>query len=356
MSLSTLIFFIIGIGLLPLGADLLVRGASRIATRFGISPLVVGLTVVAFGTSAPELAVSVQSAFAGSTSLALGNVVGSNILNVLLILGLSAVVAPLVVHRQLVRIDVPLVIVASLATWALASDGHIGRLDGILLFASAVAYVGFSIHLSRRNGGGNNAETAPETEGPPGLGENLALLAGGLVLLVFGARWLVAGAVEIAHLLGLSDLVIGLTVVAVGTSLPELATSVVAGMRGERDIAVGNVVGSNLFNLLVVLGLTSIVAPHGVEVSPAAFSFDIPVMTAVAVACLPIFARGHLIGRWEGWLFLGYYIAYTTFLVLDATGHHALPLFRSAMLHFVLPLTAVTLVVLSWRILRRPRE
>jgi cation:H+ antiporter len=176
----------------------------------------------------------------------------------------------------------------------------------------------------------------------------------GLGLLVIGARWLVDGAVALAKALGVSELVIGLTIVAAGTSLPEVATSILAALRGERDIAVGNVVGSNIYNILAILGLSAIVTPGGITVAPAAVSFDIPVMIAVTLACLPIFVTGHLIARWEGFLFVGYYVAYALYLVLASLEHDALPLFSATMMAYVLPLTAVTLLVLYVRAARRP--
>jgi len=356
MDMVTLGLFVVGLVLLVGGAEWLVRGASRLAAAVGISPLVIGLTVVAFGTSAPELAVSVQSALGGQPDLALGNVVGSNIFNVLFILGIAAVITPLVVSQQLIRLDVPLLIAVSLLMYLLALDGRIGRLDGLVLFAGIVAYTVFSIVKSRRE----NIQVEAEYVREFGAGEpatatkhtilwNLALIVAGLVLLVLGARWLVDGAVALARFFGLSELIIGLTIVAGGTSLPEVAASSVASLRGERDIAVGNVVGSSLFNILAVLGLASLVSPVGIQVSPAALGFDIPVMIAVAVACLPIFFTGHLIARWEGALFLGYYLAYTSYLILQAAEHEALPAFSGVMLGFVLPLTAITLAVLFWR-------
>ena len=350
----TLGLFVLGLVLLVAGAEWLVRGASRLAASCGVSPLVVGLTVVAFGTSAPELAVSVSSALAGNPDIAVGNVVGSNILNVLFILGLAALITPLVVAQQLVRLDVPLLIGVSLLMYGLALDGRVGRLDGLLLFAGVVAYTVFSIVKSRRESAEIQAEYAQEfgaaePQTRRGILMDLLLIAAGLALLVLGARWLVDGAVAIARHFGLSELIIGLTIVAVGTSLPEVAATVVASLRGERDIAVGNVIGSNLFNILAVLGLTALLAPAGVPVSSAALRLDIPVMIAVAVACLPVFFTGHLIARWEGALFLGYYLAYASYLILYATEHALLPAFSGAMLGFVLPLTAITLAVLAWR-------
>ena len=358
MSALSIILFFLGIGLLVLGADLLVRGASRIALAAGISPLVVGLTVVAFGTSAPEMAVSVKAAFTGQTDIAYGNVVGSNIFNVLFILGLSALVAPLLVDRQLMRRDVPIMIGASLLLPVLALDGRIGRLDGALLFAGVVAYTAFSVLQSRKESAARRAETAAEMPGGPtgSWWANLLLVLAGLGLLVLGARWLVGGAVAFARSFGVSELVIGLTIVAAGTSLPEVATSVLASYRGHREIAVGNVVGSNIFNILAVLGLTGLVAPTGVPVAAQALAFDTPVMIAVAIACLPIFFTGHVIARWEGALFLFFYTAYASFLVLKAAQSAALPGFQHAMTYFVLPLTVVTLLVLSAKAFRRQKS
>jgi cation:H+ antiporter len=347
----TLVLFVLGLGLLVAGAEALVRGSAGLAGRFGIPPLVVGLTVVAFGTSSPELMVSLAAAVNGQADIALGNVVGSNIFNVLFILGLSALITPLVVARQLVRLDVPVMIGVSAMTLLLAWNGRVSRLEGGLLLVGIVFYTGWLIRLAR-------AGRAEPGEGVVGRGDPLALqlvlVVAGLALLVLGSRWLVGGAVAIAKLLGLSELIIGLTVVAAGTSLPEVASSVIAAIRGQRDIAVGNVVGSNIFNLLCVLGVAAAAAPGGVPVAAPALAFDLPVMIAVAIACLPIFFTGHRIARWEGGLFLAYYLAYTLFLVLDAQDHDAAPLFGSLMLAFALPLTAVTLAVLVVRALRAP--
>jgi cation:H+ antiporter len=357
MDAPTLGFFLLGLVLLIAGAELLVRGASRLAASAGLSPLLIGLTVVAWGTSAPELATSSVAALAGSADLALGNVVGSNLFNVLFILGLAALVSPLPVDRKLVRIDVPLLIAISLASWALCADGSVSRLDGLALLAGLVAYTVFSIRVSRTDPGPLAAAAEPaRPRHAHGLAANVALVALGLAGLVAGSRWLVAGAVEIAQAVGLSELIIGITIVAAGTSLPEVATSVLAAARGERDIAVGNVVGSNLFNLLGVLGAAATLAPSGVAVSDAALRFDLPVMVATSVACLPVFFVGGRIERWEGALFVGYWAAYTAFLILDATDHDAAPAVSGFMLAFVVPLTLVTFAVVTWRALRAGRS
>ncbi len=360
MGLSTLFFFGIGLVLLIFGAEVLVRGASRLAAAAGISPLVIGLTVVAFGTSAPELAVSIRSTLLGQADIALGNVIGSNIANILLILGLSAVVAPLLVASQLVRFDVPLMIGASLLLYALGADGRLGRLDGLLLFSGVVTYVIWLIRQSRRENKAVQAEYAEEYGPPAATGRftlliNPGMMVAGLAMLVLGAQWLVDSAVTMARWWEISELIIGLTVVAVGTSLPEIATSIIAVFRGERDIAVGNAVGSNIFNILSVLGLTSLFAPNGIGVPLAALAFDLPIMIAVAIACLPIFYTGNLVARWEGGLFLAYYAAYVLYIIFEAAEHDALPLFSSTMLLFVLPLTVLGLLFNSWRDRRNRR-
>jgi cation:H+ antiporter len=343
-----LLLLALGFVLLTFGAEALVRGASGIAARLGIPPLVIGLTVVAFGTSAPEFAVSLGAAWTGQADIAMGNVVGSNIFNILFVLGLSALVAPLVIHIQLIRVDVPLMIGASVLILVFGLDGHISRLEGAALFTGLILYIAFQVRQGRRE----RANALAADELPAGTGRwwlDPLLTICGLGILVLGSRFLVDAAVAIAQTFGVSELVIGLTIVAIGTSLPEVATSVVASLRGQRDIAVGNAVGSSVFNLLGVLGLTSLVSPAGVAVADQALQFDLPVMVAVALACLPVFVTGLEIARWEGAMFLAYYIAYTLYLVLTAMHDTSLAAYSAAMLWFVLPLTTVTLILLFTR-------
>lgn len=349
MTLITGVSFIAGLALLTFGAEMLVRGASRIAAWAGISPLVIGLTVVAFGTSAPELAINVQSALSGQPDIAIGNVVGSNIANILLILGISAIVAPLMTRRQVIWQDAPIMIGISIATYLFALDGLISTLEGFIFFSALVTYIWFLIRQSRQESRDVEQEHSHhEQKNLSGWLLNIGLVALGLGLLVLGARWMVDSAVDIARWLGMDELVIGLTVVAVGTSLPELATSVIAAAKGERDIAVGNVVGSNIFNLFFVLGLSSIIVPVGIPVSQAALNFDIPVMIVVALASFPVFFIGGQIYRWEGFVFVGYYAAYTLYLVLSATNHSGLTAFNNVMVWLVFPLTAFMLVFSLW--------
>ncbi|MCA9038781.1 MAG: calcium/sodium antiporter [Planctomycetaceae bacterium] len=326
-------FFLLVAGLIALviGAEALVRGASKLAGALGVSSLVIGLTVVAFGTSAPEMAVSVSSSLSGQGDIALGNVVGSNIFNLLFILGASALVVPLVVDRKLIRVDIPLMVLASLIAWIFSNGGTINRIEGSLLFISLLIYTAQCIWLGRRSSPElqqEYQEAFPTSKADPGndphrhsprlltISIQIIFVSLGLVLLVLGANWLVTGATTIARHWGISELVIGLTIVAAGTSLPEVATSLVAAFKGERDIAVGNVVGSNLFNLLGVLGLSAAVAPGGSSVSPEAIYYDIPVMIFTSLIVAIHFRVTSKIQRWHGLLLVSLYVGYTVFLIL----------------------------------------
>ncbi len=348
--LESLLLFGAGLVVLTLGAETLVRGASRLAVAMGISPLIVGLTVVAFGTSAPEAVVSLQAAGAGRPDIALGNVIGSNIFNVLLILGMSALVAPIIGSDRLVRLDVPVVIGLSSLVTLLGANGQISQLEGVFLVAMLGVYLAVLIGMERRapHPGPPEAARAGRHGARPVVVDGL-LIVGGLALLVVGSRFLIDGAVELARALGLSELVIGLTIVAGGTSMPELATSIIASVRRQQDIAVGNILGSNVFNLLMVLGGAAALVPGGIPIPPAALTFDMPVMIAVAVACLPVFFGSLRISRWEGAVFVLYYIAYVIFLVLDATSHEAAPVFSLIMLAYVVPLTVLTFSIVLVR-------
>jgi cation:H+ antiporter len=356
--IMNILMFLGGLILLVIGANVLVRGASKLALSFGISPLVVGLTIVAFGTSAPEVAVTVGAVLDGKTDIAIGNVVGSNIFNVLFILGISALIAPLVVNIQLIRQEVPIMIGGSLLLLALGLDGRLSFSDGGVLFVLLVSYTVFLVVQSRRETQAAKDEYADEIKPAEAgawddrLPAQLLLIGAGLAALVFGSEYLVQASVNFAKAMGVSDLIIGLTIVAAGTSMPEVATSITAAIKGERDIAVGNVVGSNTFNILGCLGLSGLVSGDlGLTLAPSLLAFDIWVMLAVALACLPVFMTGREIARWEGGVFLGYYVAYVAYLILAAQQHDALQAFSGAMLGFVVPLTVVTLVVVM---IRRP--
>lgn len=353
MSIGTILLLMGGFVFLVVGANYLVRGAAGIAGAIGVSPLVIGLTVVTFGTTSPEMAVSLGAALSGQPDLSLGNVVGSNIFNVLFILGVCSLIAPLNVAPQLVRLEVPLMIGVSTLLLVMSMDGTIGRLDGFLLFSGMIAYTVLSFYKGRQEQLEIAVEVAEVTipRTPLQVALQVGMALGGLGLLVLGARWLVEGSVTIARTFGVSELVIGLTIVAIGTSLPEVATGIMATIKGVRDMAVGNIVGSTIYNILAILGISSMVAP--IRVGPAALAFDIPVMMTVALACLPIFLTSYKISRLEGGLFLACYVAYTGFLLLDAAQHDAVPVFTSVMEGLALPLIVFTLLVLGLRAVRK---
>jgi cation:H+ antiporter len=354
----TIALLVAGVVLLVAGAEGLVRGASRIALSAGISPLVVGLTVVAFGTSSPEMAVSVSAARSGATDIAVGNVVGSNIFNILLIVGLCALVIPLVISWRLVRIEVPIMIGVSVVLWLFVLDGELGRWESAVLFASLIGYTVWAIRASRKESAAAQDMSAPGAgpdKAPTPWYVNVAFVLGGLVLLVVGSNWMVNSAVEIATALGLSELVIGLTIVAAGTSLPELATSVIATIRGERDIAVGNVVGSNIFNILGVLGLSGLVSTNALEASPLARNIDIPIMILVAAFCLPIFFSGrNLMHRYEGFGFVVAYGLYVTYLIWSSSETGAPSWFTNAIWFVLIPIAVVVVLGTAWRDRHQP--
>lgn len=349
-----------GLAILVFGADWLVKGASRLALTFGISPLVVGLTVVAFGTSAPELAVSVSAAYSGASNLAVANVVGSNLFNVLFILGASALIAPLVVHQQLVRMDVPIMIGMSLLLLVLASDGGLNLWDSALLTALIISYTVFLIVESRREKSpevlAEYADEVADASGGATASGSVLLNAGliiiGLAALVFGSDLLVTGAINFAKILGVSDVIIGLTIVAAGTSLPELATSIVAAIKGERDIAIGNVIGSNIFNISSVLGFSGLVSGGALTVAPAMIAIDIPLMIAVALVCLPFFRAGYTLTRANGAVLLGSYVLYVIYLVLKETQSPVLDSFSTVLISLIVPAIIIGTVVVSVRSLR----
>ena len=356
--MNEILLFLGGIVALVLGAESLVRGASKLALSFGISPLVVGLTVVAFGTSAPETTVSVSAVLTGQTDIAVGNVVGSNIFNVLFILGVAALIVPLRVDAQVIRQEVPMMIAASALLLLFVLDQQVSLFESVFLFVLLIGYTTFLVVQSRRQSAVVQSEYAAEIKPAEQsawdakLPVQIALVLIGLALLIVGSRWLVTAATGFARELGISELVIGLTIVAAGTSLPEVAASVSAALKGERDIAVGNVIGSNLFNILGCVGAAGIASgAAGLSIGAAVVSFDIWVMLAVAFACLPIFVSGREIERWGGGLFLLYYLVYVAYLILSAQQHDQLQAFSSVMLSFVVPITIVTLVV---SMIRRP--
>ena len=313
----SLLWLAIGSAALYYGAEWLVGGGSKTAKKLGISPLIIGLTLVAYGTSAPELVVSVDSALAGQGGISIGNVVGSNICNIALILGLCAVITPLTVNRAMLKSDVPVMALTAVAFCLIYwwQDG-INRIGGAILFAGFMLYNAKVIIGAKKEAALNRSvETAPEEDGDKAekpLYLYLLLAALGLVVLVLGSKAFLKGAIEIAKLTGLSETVIGLTIVAVGTSLPELATSVVAAIKGERDIAIGNVVGSNIFNILLIMGVAPLITPlTGANIQP----MDLIALLATTFLLIPFMITGFRLNRVEGAVLLAMYGAYTAWLI-----------------------------------------
>lgn len=348
MLLVDSLLVIAGLLVLIAGGEALVRGASTIASKAGISSLVIGLVVVSAATSAPELAVTVGAVLGGEPGLAVGNVVGSNIANILLILGFSAVLLPLTIQRQVVRFDMPVMLGMSFALLIFSLDGSISALEGAALLFGLIFHAVASIRIGRKEAADQQLADTPALNAKPTKTWVAALLLVlGVGALAGGAQLLVAGAANIAQSLGISGLVVGLTIVAIGTSLPELATSIIAIRRGERDMAVGNIVGSNIFNIGMVLGLPAIIFGEGIPIPEAAVAVDLPLMIAASLALVPIAFTGFTIARWEGAVFIGLYTAYLTYVVLDSTGHDAANGFSTVMLWFVLPLLVATVIALT---------
>ncbi len=339
--------------LLVIGALLSVRAAVSLATTLRIRPLFIGLTFVALGSSAPQMAVGLQAAFSSSVDIAVGSVVGGTIFNVLVTLGLCALIIPLRVTRQLVRLEIPLMIAASVLVFALSANGVLTKLDGVFLLTGLVIYL---IMLLRQSAQGfayrpSGSPVSPRQTGPLLL--RLGALIGGIAFVVMGSHLLVAASVVIAVDLGLSERVIGLTVIAVSTSLPGLTTSLVAALRGERDIAVGNVIGSTLFNLLGVLGITALIAPEPLSVSPNALEFDLPVMLGVVALCLPLFYSGYRLTRLEGLMLLALYAVYGLHIVSFTTGMPLAERLERLMLVYVLPVLAAVVIFSTFRAWKR---
>lgn len=324
MNLHPGVVFLGGLVVILLGAELVLRGASRLAAMLGVKPILIGLTVVAIGTSTPELAVGIASVAEGRGPLAVGNIAGTNMFNILFILGLSAAIRPLPIHSLSVRLDVPVMIAAAVALLAMAGNGLLSRVEGAILLCAAVAYTVALVRLSRRESAQTKREFAEEYSPQVLLKErtiaagiwNVVLLLAGIALTVLGAELLIAGAVSIAQKFGVSDAVIGLTIVAIGTSAPELATTLVATIKDDRDVAVGNLIGSSITNILVILGLTCAISPRGVDVSRDVLWLDLPLAAAVAIACRPVFRSERMISRKEGLVFVGVYTVYMATLVL----------------------------------------
>jgi cation:H+ antiporter len=328
MDTGGLMLFLAGLAALIIGAEMVLRGGARFAALMGIRPLVIGLTVVSIGTSVPELAVGITAGLEGSGSIAVGNIAGTNMVNILFILGLSALFRPLELHLQVIKLDLPMMILAAGLMAGLAWDGILSAGDGIVLLAGAILY---TILLLRRHesaaveeefedmcAGGLevSCQGGPKRDASRARLNNALLLAAGMGISVIGAHWAVHGAVELARSLQVSEAIIGLTVVAIGTSSPELVTTAIATVRNERDVAVGNLLGSSIYNILVILGLTCMATPGGLAVERQLLMLDIPLMAGVALVCVPVFWSGKRISRLEGGLGVAAYLIYLLWLAL----------------------------------------
>ncbi|MFM8543782.1 MAG: calcium/sodium antiporter [Vulcanococcus sp.] len=347
--LTDLALILGGILVLFGGGELFVAGSTAVALLLGIPQIVIGLTVVSLGTSAPELFVSLLSTIRGDDAIAVSNVVGSNIFNVLVVLGMSALVVPLRVRSRLVKRDVPLLLGVSMATWGMASGGRLTWQAGLALLTATVMNVVWEMRTASEHPDETGDDLSEERSTPTAA---FVRLAAGLVLLVLGSQLLVRGAIGAAQALGVSQTVIGLTIVAAGTSMPELVTSLVAAYRGKADLAIGNVVGSNLLNQLVILGLCAVVSGgRGLGVDPVMVARDFPIMVATTLACLPIFWSGGVITRLEGWILLGLYLLYAVEQILSSSASTVADEFRLLVLVVALPALMVFLIwsTLRWR-------
>jgi cation:H+ antiporter len=315
-------WLLLGLVLLVGGAELIVRGGSRVAAHMGVRPIVIGLTIVSVGTSTPELAVGIEAASRGAGALAVGNIAGTNTVNILLILGLSALLRPLALPRLTLRFDLSVMAVSAVTLLLMSLDGVLTRIEGAILLMAALAYTGSIIAWSQQESRRVRAEYRSEfgvSRRGPGFGEvtyAALMLLGGIAVVVLGSDWLVAGAIDLARALDVSDAFIGLTIVAIGTSSPELVTTVIGTLRNDRDIAIGNLLGSSIYNILAILGITCLVPAGGINVGPNLIHIDIPVMTAVALVSIPVFVSGRRVTRAEGLFFVTAYVVYLGYLLL----------------------------------------
>ncbi len=343
--MSSTLTFLIGLAGLLIAGHVLIDGAGKIGRRLGMAPGVIGLTIVAAGTSAPELAVFYQAVRADDTSLAVGSIIGSNIANVLLVVGVVACMGAVKVSQAVVQVDVPVMAAASAALLVMTLDRNLSRLDGVLLVCGIVCFIVWTIRT--RSGAEPSAPAASETgEEPttpprPNLLIAVASIVIGVAGLTYAAGFVVTGAEEIALALGVPELIVGLTILALGTSAPEIATSIVAAVRGNRQLALGNAVGSNIFNILLVLGLSSSLS-GGISFGDDAVRLDMPILVAAAVACMPVLLWDHSVDRWEGFVFVALYGAYLVFLALDGTDRLEADPFVIAFAVFVVPLGLLT--------------
>ncbi len=313
MALAVLLFFV-GLLLLYFGADYLVNGSSRLALSYGVRPLIIGMTIVAFATSMPELMVSLLAAVKGSSDLAAGNIIGSNVANIGLILGSAALIAPLRVPLSTLKRELPYMIGASVLLFLFALDGVLNFSDGLLLFLLLLVFLGYCLRCAREQGLERPAPEALVAKERASRGKDLLFILGGIVGLGVGAELMVRSAVTIARAFGISELVIGITIVALGTSLPELAASLVSAAKGQMDISLGNVIGSNIFNILFVLGICPMIRPLAID--PSVLRFELPVMLLFSIGLLPLARHQLSLGRGKGALLLSTYLGFVLVLFL----------------------------------------
>jgi cation:H+ antiporter len=323
--MHAIIWIVLGLAALVAGAELIVRGGTRVAAYLRIPPIIIGLTIVSVGTSVPELAVGIEAAHRGNGALAVGNIAGTNVVNLLLILGVSALLRPLALTMQTLRIDLPVMGFAAVGFLAMCWDGELSRLEGIAMVSAGVAYTLLIIYLARRESSDAKQEFASEftvksTLQPAAmLALSVAMLLVGIAIVVVGSDWLVDGASTLARAMGVSEALIGLTIVAIGTSSPELVTTIIGTLRNDRDVAVGNLLGSSIYNILAILGITCLVPAQGLAVERELIHIDIPFMVGATLACIPVFLSGRRVTRTEGGVFVAAYLAYITYLVTIRT-------------------------------------
>jgi len=323
MTFTAVITFLFGLIVITVGAEILLKGASKIAALLNIRPIVIGLTVVSIGTSLPELAVGLTAIGDGAGDIAVGNIAGTNLVNILFVLGLSAAIRPLPLNLKSIKTEMLTMIVAAVLLLILSLDGGLGIWDGLIMLLLGIVYLSVIVRTSRNEPVHVQMEFNEEYETPP-IHEkrdikvwswNIMLLFCGIVATIYGAEKLLDGAVVIAKHFGMSDAVIGLTIIAIGTSAPELATTLVATFRNERDVAIGNLLGSSIINIFIILGITSLFTPGGIQVSAGLLWFDLPLAALVAIVCYPVFKSGQMVSRAEGIAFVSLYVAYLVFLL-----------------------------------------
>lgn len=320
MSIHYILIFIIGLVIITFSSDLVLKGATRIARGFGVSPLLIGLTVVSIGTSLPELAVGLTSIKEGSGDLAIGNIAGTNIVNILFILGLSALIRPLPLSFKNVKLDVVVMISSTLLLIIISMNSHLSNIEGLILLLLGVSYMIFLTRNAKKQEQPEEVKeedtNTPTPSNWKNWATNIIYLVAGIAGTIYGAELLIESAIFMAKSFQVSDAVIGLTIVAIGTSLPELATTLVATIKGEnRDVAIGNIIGSNINNILLILGATAFFSPNGIGVNDNILAFDLPLAGIVAIICYPIFKSGQIISRKEGIMMVSFYTIYVLTLL-----------------------------------------